>query len=307
MRRKSGLVIFAALFIFLALIPFFSTSEGDIIDISGDNIVIEEITNEGDISITPSNNDLASSVTINGLIYNLQATEQGLAYINVDSNGVIIRADYIFPDVDGIQQFGNTVTHVPENSRIYIPNEEEIVLYLPEGSQFLDQPFSVEGPSDYNTIIIGKNTDIGEDIILDWGQLGYLDSDIFVPSQEDASINSVVIRNLDNNGITGVVLDGGQGTGESVSLDFERNSIVFSSNEDGNSEIILNVGNPFIEIDQSDWFSLIGRADSIISIENRDEDGLVPKITSRGDISIQNGDTLIYSQGGSCESWGFRL
>lgn len=221
------------------------------------------------------------------------------SYIDLNNEGEMISADLTSNEVGGGYSFGNVNAYVPPDARLTFNVEgfytgEHININVPSGGELLEFPRSLglDLPSYLTTIE-------GNDLILPGnnfmrGRLNFFETRTFSVLKDRTYINGAGLTNDINDEIrteleeTNVIFEGDV-TENSVS--FNDNRLVVSAPNDKDGAVVnLEEDNPYVEVEEGDSLVIQPSKGSKIEIENRDDEEMIPKVTTNGDATIVNGD-----------------
>jgi hypothetical protein len=138
------------------------------------------------------------------------------------------------------------------------------------------------------------------------GKLNYdKNGQAFVKRGETVDIEGVKIDNSEWKGRGGVslgdkanvVFNGKKCEGRCVSFDFNKKTLVITTTKLQSPKIEFKENNPFIQIDKGDYVAMTSLLDGEIKIQNRDELGLIPEVTTKGSFIIDEDSKSISAMG----------
>ena len=266
--------------------PFMGLPEGQIL---GKGIEYELFNDKHRATFVNENSELS----INGDVFT-NIVPQGKAklptFIELDPNGIIVKADFTVNEEGGTYCFETDCVYASPNSRVLFDKEKGIIRIIPpDGTELSEMPnvkdFSL--PNKYTTIIEGKNIKLPSGDVFS-GKLNYEDGRAFVYLDDKTIINGVEIRESESKRYSSklfqevdVFFDGREHEGDYISFDLSNRNLILSS-EGGKPVIVFKESNPFVKIDKGDNVGMLALPNSKIEIQNRDNEGLVPKITTSG-------------------------
>ncbi len=202
------------------------------------------------------------------------------SFINVDETGEIIKADFTTNDEGGAYVLGGAKFDVPPNSRVEYLNGE---LKLSKDAKLKEIPENIK--------LTGEGIKLPDNKIMS-GTLNYRrEGRAFITEGETVSINNVEIK---AEGYTGLYFDGERHKGEYISLG-DKNLV--ASSKYSEPLIDFKENNPYIKIEGKDYVAIkMKRASSDfpsdsdfpseIEIQNRDDLGKIPLVTTKGSFVI---------------------
>ena len=249
--------------------------------------------------------------------------------IRLDENGDITQADFTVNEKGGIYVFGNTQIYAPPDSRVFFDEITGIRMRVQDGAELKEIPKSkTEGaPTGHVTIIETALTQTEKYKLQDGtegsytfdkgiyklpngavvlGKLGFEHGYAFAGGDykiwggsDGISINNVII---DSNNKIDLYFDGQKRdtSANYLSFDFENKKMFLSNSKSKTGSNIITFGenNPFVKIDDTDNVALRGYDYSEIEIINRDEEGLIPQVVTKGEVTInENYHQLHYING----------
>ncbi len=208
--------------------------------------------------------------------------------IKLDGSGEIIKAEFIVNENGGVYVFGNAEIYAPPNSEVFFDAEKGTRIKIPENGKLNQIPLlkNILGLSEYITVIEGKNIEFPGGEILN-GTLNFVNGQAYLDTREEIEINNIKIKNeYLSPGITNIFFDGKKHEGKYVSFGKE-NIILASARDELGSMVEFKEGNPYLNIEEGDYFAIRPWSDefdeegSEIEIQNRDEEGFIPKVISK--------------------------
>ena len=212
--------------------------------------------------------------------------------IKIDKDGKITSAEFTVNELGGSYVFGNTQIYAPPNSRVLFDKESGIQMKVQDNSQFADIPKQKDSsiPSEYLTTIEGNNYNLPNGAFIT-GRLGFdKNGQAFVEADNKVAVDNVEIIDEDHFGQgsrTKVFFDGEKHEGKYVSFG-KDNLIIASNKEDTLTNPIVNFkqGNKFIKVDEGDYVAMNSFSGGEIEIQNRDSQGMIPRILTKGSFFI---------------------
>ena len=246
-----------------------------------------------------------SNLNINGNKFeNIDPKSDGgrrVSSIELDEKGDITKADFTVNEKGGDYVIGGTKFHADPGSRVEFkegkititPSEnQEITNPIPEkkdDSKSKDlKEYLVTYDCEKGCKIKGKEVN---------GKLVYKDGKLFVAPGQETTINGVKIENYNPTfgaKNTDVYFDGKEHEGTYVS--FGEKTFIASS-KGGEGVIGFEESNPYLKIDKGDYVAMELKLDSSVKIENRDSQGLIPKVTTKGGFTLDEDSKSIYTFG----------
>ena len=205
------------------------------------------------------------------------------SYIHLDETGVITQAEFITNDGGGTYSLGGTTFDVPPNSKVEYDKEKGI-LNFPDGGEIKKFPKAeskeegLEIPKFEQLQIKGKDIKLPEGHVLNSGTLNYDGEKLFIDGGKETVIDDLKINSKDS---TDIYFDGKEHEGNIISFG-EKNLII-----QGEQEIKFLKNNPYIKIEEGDSVNMQPYYGSSIKIQNRDAQGLIPKVMTKGGFFIE--------------------
>lgn len=234
------------------------------------------------------------------------------SFVKVDENAEITKAAFTVNENGGNYVIRNEKFYAPPKAIVFFDQESGIItIKVSGGSEIVELPKAkVAGvPSDYITTIesITGNFELPDGIVVS-GKLGFEDGQIFVPSGDFVSIKGIDIRTSDEK--TNLFFDGKRHDYEGDYVSFGENNLIIAngqkkaSTEDGvtfrrlSGRVTFSEGNPFLDLDESDFVGMQVSRGGEIEIQNRNNQGLIPSVRTRGDFLIFQDSKSIFSDKG---------
>lgn len=247
-------------------------------------------------------------VTVKGNSFaNIKSEEEAKlpSKINLDKDGKVTNAEFTVNEKGGNYVFGNTQIYAPPNSRVMFDEKTGIRIKIPEGSEMSDIPKQkdISIPSEYTTIIEGNNYKLPNKAVVN-GKLGFdKNGQAFVSLDDKTIVNGVELtsgiskRPREYGGEVNVFFDGQKHEGDYASFDLKNKKLILSSEKNENFITNFNGENPFLKIDEGDYVTAKPLPGGEIEIQNRDEEGLIPRVTTRGNFIIdEDGKSIFYKE-----------
>lgn len=208
-------------------------------------------------------------------------------FIDIGETGNIARADFTVNEEGGTYVFGNTEINAPPNSRVFFDKATGVRIKIPEDGELKEIPKAKDSflPSDYITTIEGKDIKLPSNEIIN-GKLRYDNGQAFVSLEDKTIINGVELTGeAGKEEVANLFFDGRRHEGDYVSFDLENKKMIIASDIIGP---IANFkeGNPFIKIDEGDYVAMQVFGGGEIEIKNRDSQGLIPRVITKGEFVI---------------------
>ena len=220
-------------------------------------------------------------------------------FIDVDKEGNIVRTDFTVNEEGGTYFFGNTKIEVPPNSRVFFDKETGIIrIKSPEGSEITEIPTKKDSslPSEHITTIEGENIKLPGGNTFS-GKLNYDNKQAFVNLGDKKIINGVEIILASEK--TNIFFDGQKHKGSYTS--FGDTNLIISSNGNSDTQIKFEKGNRYLTIDEEregeDYVGMNTHQGGEIEIQNRDSQGLIPRVTTKGPFIIDEDSKHIVNIG----------
>tara|TARA_Y100000310_G_scaffold343977_1_gene454328 strand:+ start:2080 stop:3774 length:1695 start_codon:yes stop_codon:yes gene_type:complete len=295
--------------------------------ITGQGVSAFQLGN-GVISFTFNNED--SNLKINGNEFNNIVGQESVdaklpSFIEVDKNGELLSAAFTVNEQGGTYVFGNIKINIPpikpptvENSRVIFNEKTGILIKVPEGFEMTEFPHLKDAslPSDFITKYEGENFELPNGVTID-GQISYDDGHLFVDLNDLVEIHNVEIyakeqieghlgmdfatgimdeKLRSQRGRTNIFFDECKQKGSYACFDFKNKKLILSS-ENIDRIASFKEGNPFIRIDEGDHFLAVAHSRGEIEIQNRDSEGSIPRVITKGNFIIQEDHKSIESFG----------
>lgn len=241
-----------------------------------------------------------AELTLNGHVFNNIETKTFSGFtpqIVLDKIGNILEARFKVNIKGGIYTIEGNEFYAPPGSEVIydINKKREIHLLIPSGSHLKQFPRMKED-KDIAVRITGSNIQLPEDNELNAGTLSFKNNKVFIDrSAVDefglTTINGVVVKyktsKINENDRLSVYFDLESHKGESDFINFGKGKL--SANikyQDINLQ--FNKLNHYLTIDDNDFVVFELRRESELNLENRNHRGLIPLLTTKGYIDINN-------------------
>jgi len=284
------------------------TEESDIGDLLG---LCRDITGRGvrvDVELKSKEIRISflkdnSFLNFNGAIFeNITSQEKTKlpTYVYLDLSGdKITKADFIIDENGGTYNFNGEIVSVPPFSRIIL-NEEGISVSFPDGldlSGFAD--FFEQAEKGHIDKIEGGNLKLPNGVILN-GKLNFENGKpVLKKGDNHVWINGVQVgkRKADFS----VFFDGERHPDEPFErgyISFGKDNLVVRNANAGKWQFInFSENNPYAKIDEGDILSLFLSFGSEASIQNRDSEGLIPKVVATGFVLVEEDNKdILYTE-----------
>jgi len=279
-------------------------------EISGQGVEYQKLNNEN-ARLTFVNED--AEINVKGNIFEniiSQGESERPTFIELDEKGKIVKADFMVNERGGTYIFENNKINVPANSNVIFDSKSGIKMNVPDGAEIAEIPAlnDESSPSDYITTIesySNGNFKLPSGDIIS-GKLKFDGNQAFFTSDDP----NILINGIDTGFVPSpnpigqgslnykadLFFDGQVGEGDYVSFDLKNKKLIMSS-KGTKPELLFNEDNPFIKIDEGDHVLIRNSFNSEIEIQNRDIGGLIPKVTTKGEFSIQENSKSINLNG----------
>jgi len=224
-------------------------------------------------------------------------------FIELDSNGGINEARFTVNENGGDYVFGNTIVNAPPNSKVSFNKYTGINIKVEDGGQITNLPMIKDGlqnSGNYETVMEGKEFTLPNGARVS-GKIIQRGEETFVNLDDGTKIEEVEFfkdqNNLQYTGEIQIFFDGEKRGGNSASFDLENKKILLNS-ENGNFISRFNEGNSFMKVDKGDFAAIQNFPNSEIEIQNRDNEGLIPRVSTEGDFVIYEDGKKIENSNG---------
>ena len=263
----------------------------------GDIVVSNVKLDKSKTDSTFSFNKEGGSLEIKGDKFeNIKACENegDKCFVNLNEEGEISKAEFETNENGGTYVLGGTEVVVPANSRVTYDKERGIDINVAEGSELKELPRKKDGFEGERKIvqIKGKDVKFPNGIILQEGSLNVgKNGELFLDGTSTPKINNIEILFPEK---MMIYTSGEECLKSCMSFDFENKELVISGGEKFSSQFAFKKGNDFIKIEEGDdYFEIFPDKNSRIEINNRDDEGLIPKLKIEGKFKLNNGNLEI--------------
>src|SRR3989344_2309288 len=133
------------------------------------------------------------------------------------------------------------------------------------------------------------------------GRLGFDSGQVFVPLDDKVIVNGVELTSgIDKlpeeyGGEVNLFFDGQKHKGDYASFDLNNKKLILSSETNENFIANFREGNPFLRIDEGDYVAMKPLPGGEIEIQNREGEGLIPRVTTKGYFIIDEDSKSIFT------------
>ena len=238
----------------------------------------ERENNLGVARITFDKKGASAKIDVNDFSGVMSQEETGKpAYVELDKDGNIVKADFMTGEKGGVFNFGGVKFNTPPNSNVFY-DADNGELKLEKGSEIKEILDEIT--------ISGENIKFPNEVTMT-GTLSYDENgQAFIKSEDIfAEINGVKVYNLKSSKSKpiNIFFDGKHHDERYVSFG-EQNLIMKDLGSEGELGFLKN--NPYLKIEDGDYVSMTPMHGSEIEITNRDAKGLIPKVITKGPFNI---------------------
>ncbi len=244
-----------------------------------------------------------SFVIVNGKLFgNIAYNSEKKGILKIGKDGKIIEAEFYVNDKGGSYDINGKQFYAPPGSHVIFLNGE-IEVKAEEGSEIKENPKDSEEKTP-GLRYSGKDIKLPENKGVFTGKVGirqdgsaYID---YSGLKEGVIINNVKIssknENIESGSAVSIYFDGKTHSGDSVVFSDKTFS---AKSEKIEYDFDFLKENKYSKIDAGDYFSVELKKDSSFLIENRDEQKIIPRVETRGDLRIVQDSKSLESSNGN--------